>query len=134
MQVSRHLSAIGAELRKKVRYVSLFDFETPTEVQILLEDHEWVRFFYRHESVTVLISFNRQGLELKLLPNATAKERVGYGIPWMPHTEVWYPEPLALSWATSCMLVDPTEPIQYKVFKLNGDSYKSEIDEVLATI
>jgi hypothetical protein len=66
--------------------------------------------------------------------NATAKERVGYGIPWVPHTEVWYPEPLALSWATSCILVYPTEPIQYKVFKLNSDSYKSESDEVLATI
>ena len=52
----------------------------------------------------------------------------------MPHTEVWYPEPLALSWATSCILVYPTEPIQYKVFKLNSDSYKSESDEVLATI
>jgi|SRR5215207_10255030 len=119
---------------RKYGYVSLFDFETPTEVQILLEYHKWVGFFYRHEPVTVLISFNRQGLEPKLLPNATAKERVGYEIPWMPRTEVWYPEPLALSWATSRILVYPTEPIQYKVFKLNSDSYKSEIEEVLATI
>ena len=119
---------------RRYGYVSLFDFETPTEEQILAEYHKWEGFFYRHKPVTVLIGLDRRKLEPKLLPNETAKQTVGYGIPWMPHIEVWYPEPLPFSWATSCILVYPTEPLQYKVFELESTSKTKALDEVLDTL
>jgi hypothetical protein len=105
-----------------------------SEEQVLLEYHKWVGFFYRHKPVTVLIGLDREKLEPKLLPNETARQTVGFGIPRMPHIEVWYPGPLPFSWATSCMLVYPTEPIEYKLFELNGDSRMEELDEVLDTL
>ena len=54
--------------------ISLFDFETPTEKQILQQMDNWYSFFVDHKPVVVALTLNRHILSSKLISNEKAVE------------------------------------------------------------
>lgn len=54
-------------------YVSLFDFQTPSELQIVEVEHCWENFFSRHQPASVWLLLDRARLA-KLQPWTTARE------------------------------------------------------------
>ena len=76
--------------------VSLFDFKNCNEDACLNQIHDWYRFFFDHEPVTVVILLRRQCLESKLIPNEKAvKDTRGTFDPiFIPHLEVFCPDPI----------------------------------------
>jgi hypothetical protein len=76
--------------------ISLFDFKNCNEDECLNQIHDWYRFFFDHEPVTVVILLSRQCLETKLIPNEKAvKDTKGTFDPiFIPNLEVFCPEPI----------------------------------------
>lgn len=97
-------------------YVSLFDFESPTEEQCFLQRSKWEGFFTRHKPATVLIRFNRGQLASELISYECAIKEVGFRMMKIPHVEVWYPKPIPFSYATGLVLITPTKPIRFEIF------------------
>lgn len=98
-------------------YISLFDFETPTLRQCVSEEPKWAMFFVQREPALVLMRLDRCKLAKKLVPNETAKREVGYGLPvWMPHVEVWYPDPIPIDWVTRYCLIIPKPSVTFEMF------------------
>jgi hypothetical protein len=98
-------------------YISLFDFETPTLEQCVSEKGKWTFFFVQQKPFLVLIEIDRRKLGPKLMPNEKAKEEVGYGKPvWMPHVEVWYPDPIPFSWIKRFIHIIPTPSVRFEIY------------------
>jgi len=76
------------------KMVSLFDFENQSNDETLYQIHNWYRFFFDHNPVTIVILLDRKQLAAKLIPNAKAMEITqGTFEPiFIPHVEVFYPE------------------------------------------
>lgn len=100
-------------------YVSLFDFESPTEEQCLLQHWKWEGFFTKHKPATILLGFDRGQLEPKLVSYERATEEVGFAEMKIPHIETWCIEPIPFSYATSLVLVNPVNPKDFRVFGSN---------------
>lgn len=98
------------------RYISLFDFETPTSEQCISEEPKWAGFFKRHKPATILIGLDRRKLAPNLISNKRAREEIGFKKMWIPHVEVWYPEPIPFSYTTGLVLITPTRPIEFEIF------------------
>ena len=55
-------------------FISLFDFETPSERECIKSIYEWESFFFRHQP-TIVIGLNRCELDQELIANDTEWER-----------------------------------------------------------
>ena len=78
-------------------YVCLFDFESATEEQCILNHHNWTQFFADHEPATVLLKLDRKALT-DLIPNSA---RPKLGTPQykgaIAYVEAWSPTPIPFS-------------------------------------
>lgn len=115
-------------------WISLFDFQTPTEEQCFQVREQWGEFFVKEKPVTVLINLFRETLASKIIPNEAVEAEPNYQERMrIPYVEVWYPEPISLSAVQSCVLVFPSKPVRYLKLKANEDGFR-EIDRILNEI
>ncbi len=63
----------------------------------------------------MLLKLDRERLAPNLIPNEVALEEVRRGA-WLRHVEVWYPEPIPFSCVTACVLVLPSQSINFSVY------------------
>jgi hypothetical protein len=72
--------------------VSLFDFITPSEEDVIrLWDRSWP-ILTDNEATTVLLRIDRRQLRSKIIPNCEA----GVKYLQIPHCEVWFPGPIPI--------------------------------------
>jgi hypothetical protein len=105
-------------------YVSLFDFESPTEIQILQQYWKWEGFIFRHKPATILIGFDRQKLASELIYYKQATEEAGVKPMKIPHLEVWYPKPISFRWATQFVLITSQRSVEFEVFEVERETSK----------
>lgn len=112
-------------------FISLFDFETPTLDTCVSEEPKWTTFFVQRKPSLVLIRLDGQKLAAKLVPNERAREEVGLGRPvWMPHIEVWYPDPIPFSWTTELVHIVPTPSVRFEKYDATEEDMK-QLDHAL---
>ena len=87
--------------------VSLFDFGNCTEEECLNQIHEWYRFFFDHQPVTVVILLSRHALVPKLISNQKAvTDTNGTFDPiFIPKLEVFYPESIPCTVFTGYVVI-----------------------------
>ena len=86
---------------KKNNYVSLFEFEDPSNKKIELIKDTWLNIMAKHQPAIVIV-LKRASLNDKIIPNASLGDR--YAQPnfmknnyYVPRVEAWYPEPIGAS-------------------------------------
>ena len=100
-------------------FISLFDFETPTLEQCISEEPKWTTFFVQRKPSLVLINLDRQELASKLITNERVRQEVGLGRPvWMPHVEVWYPDPIPFSCVTELVRITPDPSVEFQEYSV----------------
>ncbi|MBI3799289.1 MAG: hypothetical protein HY268_20280 [Deltaproteobacteria bacterium] len=91
-------------------------------------------FFVKDEPVTILIHLSREKLAPKLIPNEAVETEADYRQRLrIPYVEVWYPEPIPLSAIQSFILVFPSKPVRYLIFRANEEGL-AELDRILGEI
>lgn len=88
-------------------YVSLFDFKTQTDDECLSQIHNWYRFFFDRQPVTIVILLERKFLAPKLISNEKAvQDTKGTHNPiFLPFVEVFYPEPIPCDAVTGYLII-----------------------------
>src|SRR5258707_671017 len=92
--------------------VSLFDFTTEPEDEILWHAFKWQEFLGDFDPVTVLLGLERSKLSGKLIPYPENKEGTTGNV--IPRVEVCHCGPIPTSAIVSCLLVCSTDYTRFK--------------------
>lgn len=81
-------------------YISLFDFQTPSIRNVILEYDKWIVFFVCdliEKPAKVIIRLKSDIIRPKLILNEVARNEFGCKKVWIPNVEAWYPERIPVS-------------------------------------
>lgn len=103
--------------------ISMFDFTTAPEEDVLWQSFKWQQFLGDFDPVTILLGMDRAKLPGKLVPYPQNKEgTTGNVIPWV---EVCHCGQIPLSTVISYLLVCPVDYCRFKTFAV--------LDEMILT-
>lgn len=103
------------------RYVSLFDFLTPSEEEVMRQwGNSWdVLVDQKHDGL--LLQLGRNNLAAKIVQNSTAwsegKAQVRGGC--IPHVEVWYPKEIAVDSVRNVWIIPATDRFEFEPRLIN---------------
>jgi hypothetical protein len=98
------------------RCVSLFDFATPSDEQVIRQWGNAWDVLTNTQATHVLLRLDRGHLEPKIMPNSVAYPKTKDGgifgcIPWV---EVWYPEDIAIAAVTAVYHIPPPRGFEFR--------------------
>ena len=104
------------------RLISLFDFEGSTDHDSRNQIHEWYRFFHDHKPVTIVILLDRLALNSKIISNEKAYEETNrtYHPIFIPHLEVFYPEPIPCNFFKGYLIICGVYETVYEYYPYDG--------------
>jgi hypothetical protein len=82
-------------------YVCLFDLESASEAEVIRTRESWQNLFVQFDPFTVVFMLDRAALQERLIPQSQQDPSLLF----IPHVEVWYPEPIPLSAVQGVLLV-----------------------------
>ena len=102
--------------------VSLFDFAGSTEDDSRNQIHEWYRFFHDQKPVTIIILLDRLALNAKIISNEKAyvDTRSTYKPIFIPHLEVFYPEPIPCDFFKGYLIICGVYETVYEYYPCSG--------------
>lgn len=113
--------------------VSLFDFENQTEDECSQLAHDWYRFFFDHDPVTIVILLERKILLPNLITNEKAVEitKGTFDPIFLPHVEAFYPGSIPCQAFTGYLLICSVfeEIYEYIPKKYNFSEIAGKIDD-----
>lgn len=95
------------------RMVSLFDFESCEQIQVV---EQWLKcegFFTRFRPLTYVLKLRRDLMPAPLIRYEQATAEIGYRHMKIPHVEVWSPIPVPLG-AVGAVIVVRRDPIRFR--------------------
>jgi hypothetical protein len=97
--------------------VSLFDFESASDLQVA---GTWINsedFFYCHKPATYALWLNRALLPARLITYEEAKAEVGYRRVKIPHIEVWCPVPIPFAAVAKVTVIVRADRLRHRTFR-----------------